>query len=131
MTTRSQRAHPRPAARAREGMTIVEVMIAIVVLGVGMLGLAGISLTVGKQYGHAARQADAATIVQSRFDSLSSIGCQSLAPSGAQGGTTVTRGITERWSVTDGNDIKTIIDSVTFTGRTKALVYTSILPCRD
>lgn len=115
----------------REGMTIIEMMIAIVVLGVGLLGMAGMSLTVGRQFGTAARQADAAMVVQSRIDSLSSIACQALAPSGPQSGVTVTRGVTERWRITDGNDIKTVIDSVTFRGRARPLVYTSILPCRD
>lgn len=93
--------------------------------------MAGISLTVTKQFSSASRQADAAMIVQSRMDSLASISCQALAPSGAQTGTTVTRGITEKWRITDGNDVKNFIDSVTFTGRKKVLVYTSILPCRD
>lgn len=119
------------AVKSRDGMSLIELMVAIVILGVGMLGMAGISLTVTKQFSSASRQADAAMIVQSRMDSLASISCQSLAPSGAQTGTTVTRGITEKWRVTDGNDVKNFIDSVSFTGRKKVLVYTSILPCRD
>jgi prepilin-type N-terminal cleavage/methylation domain-containing protein len=125
--TESQASVPRD----RDGMSLIEVMIAIVVLGVGMLGMAGISLTVSRQFGTAARQADAALVVQSRIDSLSSVACSGLAPSGTQTGTTVTRGITEQWSIADGNDIKTVVDTVTFKGRVKPLVYTSILPCRD
>lgn len=119
------------AVKSRDGMSLIELMVAIVILGVGMLGMAGISLTVTKQFSSASRQADAAMIVQSRMDSLASISCQTLAPSGTQSGTTVTRGITEKWRVTDGNDVKNVIDSVSFAGRKKVLVYTSILPCRD
>ncbi len=121
----------KSAAKSRDGMSLIELMVAIVILGVGMLGMAGISLTVTKQFSSASRQSDAAMVVQSRMDSLASVSCQGLAASGTQTGTTVTRGITEKWRITDGNDIKTVIDSVTFTGRKKVLVYTSILPCRD
>ncbi|HMN09601.1 MAG TPA: prepilin-type N-terminal cleavage/methylation domain-containing protein [Gemmatimonadaceae bacterium] len=121
----------RARAEARRGMTLIELMVAMVLLGVGMLGLAGLSLTVGRQFGTGARQADAALVVQSRIDSISTVSCQTLAPSGPVSGTTVTRGITEKWTITDGNDIKTIVDTVTFKGRVKPLVYTSIIPCRD
>jgi hypothetical protein len=40
-------------------------------------------------------------------------------------------GVTERWSIEDGDDIKTLTDSVTFSPRTRPLVYRSIIPCRD
>jgi len=112
-------------------MSLIELMVAIVLLGVGMLGMAGVSLTVGKQFGNAARQSDAAMVVQSRIDSLSSVACQTLAPSGPVSGSTLTRGIKEKWTIADGNDIKTIVDTVTFKGRVKPLVYMSIIPCRD
>lgn len=116
---------------ARRGMTLIELMVAMVILGVGMLGMAGLSLTVTRQFGTGARQADAALVVQSRIDSISTVSCQTLAPSGPVSGTTVTRGITEKWTITDGNDIKTIVDTVTFKGRARPLAYTSIIPCRD
>ena len=112
-------------------MTLIELMVAIVILAVGLLGMAGLSLTVNTQFGTAARQADAALVVQSRIDSISTVSCQALAPSGPVSGTTITRGITEKWRITDGNDIKQIVDSVSFKGRKQTLVYTSIIPCRD
>ncbi len=52
----------RARAEARRGMTLIELMVAMVLLGVGMLGLAGLSLTVGRQFGTGARQADAALV---------------------------------------------------------------------
>jgi prepilin-type N-terminal cleavage/methylation domain-containing protein len=122
----------RPVADSRKGMTLIELMVAMLILGVGLLGMAGVSLTVSRQFGTAARQADAAMIVQSRIDSLSSVACSALAPTSSPvTGVTVTRGVRERWSITDGNDIKTIVDSVSFKGRARPLVYTSIIPCRD
>lgn len=112
-------------------MTLIELTIAIIILGVGLLGMAGMSLTVGRQFGNAARQADAARIVQSRIDSISTVSCSALPQTGSISGTSLTRGVTERWRITDGNDIKTFLDSVTFSGRTRPLVYSSIIPCRD
>lgn len=126
-----KRFHRRLRLRPRRGLTIIEIMVAIFLLGVGLLGLAGFTLASGKQYRGAALQQRAALIVQSRFDSLTSVTCTLLAPSGPQSGTAATMGVSERWSVVDGNDIKIITDSVRFAGRTQALAYRSIIPCRD
>lgn len=116
---------------ARKGMSLPELMVAIVILGVGLLALAALSIRLNAQQRAAASQQLAALIVQSRFDSLASISCQALAPSGAQSGTTLTRGITEKWRIADGNDIKVITDTVTFAARKNPLTYLSVIPCRD
>jgi Tfp pilus assembly protein PilV len=129
MTTR--RAKRRLATRARKGVTIIEVIIAMIVLTFGLLGMAGFSLTVTKQFKASSKQETAALLVQSRIDSIASIRCQLLAPSGTQSGSLTVLGVTERWTIQDGNDIKTLTDSVTFSPRTRALVYRSIIPCRD
>jgi type IV pilus assembly protein PilV len=121
----------RRRLRSRDGLTIVEMMVAIILLGVGMLGLAGFSFAAGKQARGAKLQQNAALVVQSRLDSLASIKCTSLAPSGTQTGSATTLGVQERWMIADGNDIKLITDSVKFAGRKNTLVYKSIIPCRD
>jgi len=115
----------------RAGLSLVELLVAVVLLSVGLLSLAMLSVRVMKQQDAASSQQFAALVVQSRFDSLSSIHCQALAPSGPQSGTVTTRGITERWSIVDGNDIKTITDTITFAARKKPLAYVSVIPCRD
>lgn len=126
MTTRRKRlTHPR------RGMTIVELMVAILVLSVGLLGMAGFSFTMTKQFQSSGLQGTAALVVQSRLDSVASIKCDNLAPSGPVSGTAVTLGVTEKWTISDGNDIKIIVDTVTFAGRKNPLVYQSIIPCRD
>jgi Tfp pilus assembly protein PilV len=117
--------------RPRSGLTIVELMVAILVLSVGLLTLAGFSFSVTRQLQSSGLQGTAALVVQSRLDSLSSIHCATLAPSGPQSGTATTMGVTERWAVFDGNDIKVIVDTVTFKGKTVPLVYQTIIPCRD
>jgi Tfp pilus assembly protein PilV len=112
-------------------MSLVELMVAIVLLGVGLLSMAAFSYAMGTQQHFARNQQLASMVVQSRVDSLSSIRCQALAPSGTQSGTTVTSGITEKWSITDGNDTKVIRDTLFFKGRKKPLAYISVIPCRD
>jgi len=121
----------RPAPRKREGMTIIEVIVAMMILTFGLLGMAGFSLTVTKQFKASTKQEAAALMVQSRIDSVASIRCQALAPSGPQTGTLVNLGVTENWVISDGNDIKILTDTVTFYPRTRPLVYRSIIPCRD
>ena len=128
-TARSRFARARP--RPRRGLSLVEIMVAILLLGVGVLGLAGFSLAAGKQMKGAGYQETAAMVVQSRLDSLASIRCNALAASGTQTGSATTMGVKEAWVVADGNDIKIISDTVRFTGRTRPMIYNSIIPCRD
>jgi len=128
--TRRNRKYRR-AVNKREGMTIIEVIVAMMILTFGLLGMAGFSLTVTKQFKASTKQEAAALMVQSRIDSVASIRCQALAPSGPQTGTLVNLGVTENWVIADGNDIKILTDTVTFSPRTRPLVYRSIIPCRD
>ena len=128
-----RRAAARPPARARRGMSLIEVMVAVMVLTIAILGLAGMSGTVARQLGGGSRQTAAAMVVQSRIDSLSSIApCTAIVAEGAtKTGTTVTRGVTERWRLIDGNNVIRMIDTVTFSGRKRPLVYESLIPCRN
>jgi len=121
---------------ARAGFTLAEIIVAIVILTIGLLGMASTSGALSKQMAGARRQTVAATIVQSRFDSLTSVRCATLAPMSGTSATTTSgsstrSGIVETWTVTDGDDVKDITVSIMFPGRTTPLVYKSILPCRD
>ena len=112
-------------------MTIIEVIVAMMILTFGLLGMAGFSITLTKQFKASGKQETAALMVQSRIDSVASIRCQALAPSGPQSGTHTVLGVTEKWVISDGNDIKILDDTVTFYPRTRPLAYRSIIPCRD
>jgi type IV pilus assembly protein PilV len=116
---------------ARKGMTIIELIVAMMILTFGLLGMAGFSITLSKQLKASGTQETAALMVQSRIDSVASIRCQALAPSGPETGSVTMLGVTEKWTISDGNDIKILDDTVTFYPRTRPLAYRSIIPCRD
>jgi prepilin-type N-terminal cleavage/methylation domain-containing protein len=126
------------SSRRRDGFTLVELMVAIIILAIGILGLAGTSAVITRQMGSANRQTVAAAIAQSRFDSLSSINCAGLAAAGgSSSGTSIAtflnrpRGVTERWRVIDGNDVKILTDTIIIVGFRDTLVYEAYMPCRD
>ena len=121
---RDRRAPARRGARA--GFTLPELIVAILILTVGILGLAGTSAVITRQMGSGSRTTVAATIVQARLDSLSAIDC-TLPTSG----TNTSRGVTEHWVVTDGNDVKFVTDTVRLLGLARPIIYQSIIPCRD
>ena len=122
------------AARDRAGFTVIEVIVAILVLTIGVLALAGTAAVVTKQMATGNRQTVASTIAQARFDSLASVDCTQLAAAGATntGVVEYRKGqVSETWTVTDGNDVKNIEDKVYVYGLRDTLVYTSLIPCRD
>ena len=119
------------AHRTRSGITIVELLVAVTVLTVGVGGLLKNSASVAKQMGGGVRQTVAATIAQSRIDSLSSLSCAKLASASVATGTSTKRGVTETWAVTDGKNIKNISVIVNVIGRQIPLRYSTVIPCRD
>ena len=122
------------ASRDRAGFTVIEVIVAILVLTIGVLALAGTAAVVTKQMATGNRQTVASTIAQARFDSLASVDCTQLAAAGATntGVVEYRKGqVSETWTETDGNDVKNIEDKVYFYGLRDTLVYTSLIPCRD
>ena len=120
------------ARRERRGLTLVEVILAMFMLSVGLLALAGLSAGASKAIRGGGTQVVAAAVAQSRFDSLSSVPCAGLAANGGTtAGSATTRGVREQWTVTDGRNIKRLNDLIEVPGRTRQLVYQSVIPCRD
>ena len=118
-------------ARARAGFTLVEVIAAILLLSIGLLAIAGLGVVAAKTTRRGSTQTLASAMAQSRFDSLSSLPCNSLANGGPTSGSSTVRGVEERWRVVDGFNVKRLTDSLTVPGRTSVLVYQSVIPCRE
>lgn len=131
LSSRSHRAPLRPvAARARrDGFTLAEVVIAMVILSVGLLALAGGSLGVIRQMRAGNQSARAAMVAQSRFEKMRSRPCSNLS-----NGSATTSGLSERWGVNSSLSARytTIAETVSYTPRpgvTKTFVVKGLTPC--
>ena len=82
----------------------------VLLLGVGLAGLIATSSAVSRMMGGSSREATAATVAASRFETLRGAACASIVA-----GTATTRGVTESWRVTKiDTHMFDITDSVTF-----------------
>ena len=120
----------RVSVRPRRGMTLFELLISVIMLAVAVGGLLGSSASVAKQMGGGSAQMVAASLAQARLDSLTSLSCAQLE-AGASSGSTLQRGVTESWTVTDGRNVKTIDVRIRVPRRTNELRYQMVIPCRD
>jgi len=119
------------APRARRGLTIVELMAAVVILSIGVLGLAGTATVVTRMIGQGDQHTDAATAAQTRFERLRGTRCPVT-------GGSVTSPMPERWVVVGAVGpanlrLYEVVDTVTIRTRTRTRiqkqVYRSIVRC--
>ena len=111
----------------RAGFTIVELLVAMMVFGIGVLGLAATTATVTRLMGSASRNTLAATVAQSRIEKLRGTACASLA-----GGSEKVRGITSTWTVTAATRGVSITETVSYPnarGGTRTRVYNTMITC--
>lgn len=116
------------ALRARGGFTIIELVVAIIIMTVGVLALATGSAGVAKQMRSGNQAALAAVIGQGRLETIRSLGCSSLS-----NGTATTRGMTEKWTITwITSRARAVTESVTYVPRarvSRTLALRSVVPC--
>jgi len=115
--------------RSHSGFTVVEVLVAIVIMALGVLGLAGTASSVSRLIGGGAQQTLAANVAMSRFEQLRSTACANMAA-----GTATTRGMTEHWIVSaSGTSLYTATDTVKYKAaggrRPSPLIFTSYVKC--
>ena len=113
--------------RSRRGTSLVEVLIAAVMLMVAVMGLLGASSNISQQMGAGRRQIVAASIAQRRLDSLQSLPCTVLSTAGR--GTGTSQGIREEWTVSGSGATRTIQLSLTVPRVNRAYRYHTIVPC--
>ena len=118
---------------AREGFTIVEVMVAIVILSVGILGLAATAGVVVRQMTGAVHQSVAATVAYSRMERIRSGSCLAMKDSSGPPNGLTTRNVKEFWTITGtpGSHVLIVRDSIVYIvrGRTKSQKYVTEYPC--
>ena len=87
-------------ARSQGGFTIVEVLIAVVLLTVGVMALASGSASVSRMVGRGRTDSMVAQVVSSRADRLRGVAASTTPPCNAlANGNATTNGIGEQWTV--------------------------------
>ena len=115
--------------RPRRGFTLIEMMIAIIVMTIGIMGLASTAGYVAQQTGSGNMQTIAAALSTKVADSLSSRKCAALIS-----GTQSKRGVTVAWTVTTATRTRTVDQTVTYKpkrGSTKTINYRMVLQCPE
>lgn len=104
--------------QSSSGMTLVEVLIALILLGVGIVALAGSSSMVSRMIGHGKAETHAALAASRRMEMLRAAAASTTprctAPSFASGGPVLVDGATEAWIVPAGGAVRRIRVTVTY-----------------
>ena len=126
-----RRNHAAGRFHARRGVTLVELIVAMSILSVCLLAVAGVSASIARSLGESRGETLAATAAMARFELIAGTQCSSLTlDTWTSAGT---RGITEKYMVTNnGNNTLLIVDSVSWVNRrgTRRAAFTTLLPCR-
>ena len=110
----------------RRGMTLVEMIVALTIIGVGLLALAGSAALVTRLMGGGARQTLAASLVQARLEALRATNCANVTS-----GTETIRGVVVTWTsqaITRGKSV-TVTARYPMTRGNRTQTYRTILPC--
>jgi prepilin-type N-terminal cleavage/methylation domain-containing protein len=119
----------RRAMRARRGFTLIEMIIAIIVMSIGIMGLAGTASYVATQMGAGKMQTIAAAMSAKISDSLSARRCTALVD-----GSQTKRGVTVSWTVQDSTRTRWVTSTVQYKqkrGSTKTINYTTVVQCPE
>jgi len=110
----------------RRGFSLCEVLVAVVVIGVGILALTGTSGAVARMASQGGRLGGAALVAEGRVEFLRATSCSS--PSG---GSTVEGPYTLAWTVAASGALRTVRVSVAFNaGRSlRSDVYETVILC--
>jgi prepilin-type N-terminal cleavage/methylation domain-containing protein len=129
--------------RPTVGFTLVEVLVAVTVLGIGIVALAGSSALVTRMIGRGQMATRAAQVASQRLEKLrmyalsTSPRCTSgnfangTAAAGVAGGSGVS-GVSESWTIDVSGRERTITETVTYKtakGRNKSESFTTVLEC--
>jgi prepilin-type N-terminal cleavage/methylation domain-containing protein len=104
--------------RSRAGLTLVEVLVAIVVLGVGVVALAGGSSLVTRMIGRGKVETRAAQVASRRMEALRLLAAAGSprcnAPGFSSGGPSIRDGVTESWIVPSSGRLRRVRVTVTY-----------------
>jgi type IV pilus assembly protein PilV len=113
--------------KSRRGFTILEVIVAIVILSMGILGLAGTAASVTRMVGSSDRYAQATALATQRFEIMRGTSCATMG-----GGSSTQGRYTVAWTVADVTNGKQVTITVTApsTRGTRTHTFTQIISCQ-
>ena len=118
--------------RNEGGFTLVEVLIAVIVLGIGVTALVGSSALVTRMVGRGKSETLAAQAANQRIETLRALAYSTAthctAGGFASGGPVTTNGIRERWIVSVAGKVASVSDTVTH--RVARGTHTDVLTTR-
>lgn len=117
----------REGGLGRRGFSLIELIVAILILTVGILGLAATASSVTKMVGWGGRYGASAVVASAQLEQLRATPCASLASSGS-----ATKGIyTLTWTVATNGNLRTMTLTVSYAnGRsTRSDVYETYRSC--
>jgi type II secretion system protein I len=114
------------ATRSRRGFTLVELMVALMVFGIGALAMVATSVNVITLMTASKNRTLAAEVASAQFEKMRSQGCSAHTSD-----STKVNGINESWSVTKLAKMDDVTVRVTFVAnrRTQTRVYRSFMSC--
>lgn len=109
------------------GFSLAEVMIAMVILTVGVLGIAASSAAITRMSAEGGRASGSAAVAESRIETLTGTPCASLVSTGSA----TTGKFTESWTVTNSGLLRTITVTVSYNmgQRTRTSTYIAYMSC--
>lgn len=113
--------------RLRAGFTLVELLVAVLLIDVGLLALVAGSAVVVRRQGDVRTRTVASRAAANRIQLLAASACAA-----ASGTSNVSPGIVERWAVElEPNGVRELRDSVTFvlSGTEHVVVLRTRVPC--
>ncbi|HEX2717465.1 MAG TPA: prepilin-type N-terminal cleavage/methylation domain-containing protein [Gemmatimonadaceae bacterium] len=119
----------RPRAK-RAGFTIIEIMVAVVILSIGILGLAATAAVVTRQMTGAVHQNVAANVAYSRMERIRTGNCVAMLDSSSTTPVT-TRNVSESWVVQRLDNAIGVDLTITYKvrGQQRKQFYHSEFPC--
>ena len=118
--------HVQSRLRAREGFTLAELLVALMVFSVGALAMVATSANVMTLITASKNRTLAAAVAASRFERMRSQSCTAH-----QSDSATTRGISEAWQVVKLAKADDVTVRVSFVAnhRTQSRIYRSFLQC--
>ena len=117
-TPRSPRPSRSPRSPRSRGLTLVEVLVALVILGVGILALTGSSSLITRMIGRGKAETHAAMAASQRMEKLRLAAragpSRCTSSEFASGGPVIEDGLTQSWTVSPGGSVRQVRVTVTY-----------------